>query len=56
MENRTFEEKVMELLEEYNSAMFDKKRIYANQEEIRKEQDRLGKILNDKMIKLMKGE
>ena len=56
MENRTFEEKAMKLLEEYNSAMFDKKRIYTNQEEIRKEQDRLGKILNDKMIKLIKGE
>lgn len=56
MENRTFEERVMELLEEYSSAVLDKKIIYANEKEKKKEQDRLGKILNDKMIKLIKGE
>ena len=53
MENRTFEEKAMAIL---NAAMKEAKMRYGGGQLLRNEEDRLGKILDDKLLKLMTGE
>ena len=55
MENKTIEEKAMTILNAYNAAMKEAKMKYGGQL-LRNEEDRLGKILDDKLLKLMTGE
>ena len=56
MENKTFEERGMELLNAYSAAMKEAKMKYGGGQLLRNEEDRLGKLLEDKLFKLMKGE
>ena len=56
MENRTFEERVMELLNAYSAAMKEAIMKYGGGQLLRNEEDRLGKLLEDKLFKLMEGE
>lgn len=56
MENKTIEEKAMIILNAYNAAMKEAKMKYGGGQLLRNEEDRLGKLLEDKLFKLMKGE
>lgn len=56
MENRTFEEKTMAILNAYSAAMKEAIMKYGGGQSLRNEQDRLGKLLEDKLFKLMEGE
>lgn len=56
MENKTFEEKTMEILNEYSAAMKEAIMRYGGGQSLRNEQDRLGKLLEDELFKLIKGE
>ena len=56
MENKTIEEKTMIILNAYSEAMKEAKMKYGGGQLLRNEQDRLGKLLEDKLFKLIKGE
>lgn len=56
MENKTIEEKTMTILNAYNAAMKEAKMKYGGGQLLRNEEDRLGKLLEDKLFKLIKGE
>ena len=56
MENKTIEEKAMTILNAYNAAMKEAKMKYGGGQLLRNEENRLGKLLDDKLLKLMKGE
>ena len=50
------EERVMELLNAYNAAMKEAKMRYGGGQLLRNEEDRLTKLLSDKLLKLITGE
>ena len=56
MENKTIEEKAITILNEYSAAMKEAIMKYGGGQLLRNEEDRLGKILDDKLLKLIKGE
>ena len=56
MENKTIEERAMTILNEYNAAMKEAKMRYGGGQLLRNEEDRLTKLLSDKLLKLITGE
>ena len=56
MENKTIEEKAMTILNAYNAAMKEAKMKYGGGQLLRNEENRLGKLLEDKLFKLIIGE
>ena len=56
MENKTIEEKAMTILNAHIAAMKEAIMKYGGGQGLRNEEDRLGKLLEDELFKLMTGE